>query len=180
MATLEHTEAEQAPHGRHVQANGVDIYYQEHSQSQGRPLILIHGGVLTGQSWQPYLTAFAEHYRVITPDTRGHGRTNNPTGSMSFRLLADDVAALAQALDLHKPLIYGYSDGGQVALELGMRYPELPKALVVGGAHLELTEGSRQWVRSVLGDAESPEVDSEKLEGDDPGFAAMLKRDHGP
>src|SRR5436305_10752583 len=116
--TPEHVKTGQTERGRTVKANGLDIYYEEHGQSQGKPLLLIHGGALTGKSWQPYLTAFAEHYRVITPDTRGHGRTANPAGSMSFRLLADDVAGLAQALNLEKPLIYGYSDGGQVALEI--------------------------------------------------------------
>jgi pimeloyl-ACP methyl ester carboxylesterase len=167
-------------HGHHIQANGLDIYYEEHGRREGKPLLLIHGGVLTAASWQPYLASFAEHYRVITPDTRGHGRTANPTGSMSFRLLADDVAALVQALDLQKPLIYGYSDGGQVTLEIGMRYPDLPQALVVGGAHLELTDGSRKWVRSILGDEQSPEVDFEQFERDNPDFAAMLKQNHGP
>src|SRR5207248_11441464 len=119
-------------------------------------------------------------YRVIIPDSRGHGRTANRTGQMGFRLLADDMVALVQALDLQKPLIYGYSDGGQVALEIGMHYPELPQALVVGGAHLELTEGSRQWVRSILGDEHSPNVDTEEFERENPGFAEMLQRIHGP
>jgi pimeloyl-ACP methyl ester carboxylesterase len=162
----------------HIQANGLDIYYEE--QGQGKPLLLIHGGALTAASWQPYLTAFAQHYRVITPDTRGHGRTTNPNGTMNFRLLADDMAALVQALNLHKPLIYGYSDGGQVAIEIGMRHPDLPQALVVGGAHLELTEGSRKWVRSILGDEHSPDVDFERFERENPEFAGMLKQDHGP
>ncbi len=48
---------------------------------------------------------------------------------MSYRLFADDMAALVQALGLHKPLIFGCSDGGQVALELGMRYPICPRRL---------------------------------------------------
>jgi pimeloyl-ACP methyl ester carboxylesterase len=175
LATQERTKTR---HGEYIRANGLDIYYQE--CGQGEPLLLIHGGILTGDSWQPYLGAFAEHYRVITPDSRGHGQTKNPTGSMSFELLVDDMAALAQALDLQKPLIYGYSDGGQVALEIGMRYPDLPMALVVGGAHLELSEGSRKWVQSLLGDKESLDVDIEKVERDNPDFAAMLQRDHGP
>src|SRR6476660_1981525 len=144
--------------GHYIRANGLDIYYEE--QGQGRPLLLIHGGVLTGDSWHPYLAAFAAHYHVITPDTRGHGRTANPTARMSYRLLADDMAALVLALDLQKPLICGYSDGGQVALEIGMRYPDLPHALVIGGAYGELTEASRMWVRSMLGDAQSPDVDT--------------------
>lgn len=161
-----------------VQANGLDIYVEE--QGQGQPLLLIHGGIVTAASWRPYVAGLAAHYRVITPDTRGHGRTTNPTGQMSFRLLADDVAALVQALDLRQPLIGGYSDGGQVALEIGMRYPDLPQALIIGGAYGELTEASRQWVRSALGDAESPDVDTAQFALDNPDFAAMLQRLHGP
>jgi pimeloyl-ACP methyl ester carboxylesterase len=89
------------------------------------------------------------------------------------------VVALAQALALDKPLIYGYSDGGQVALEIGMRYPDLTQALVVGGAYLELTEGSIRWVRSILGDRDSPDIDFEQFEHDQPQFAADLKEEHG-
>jgi pimeloyl-ACP methyl ester carboxylesterase len=175
MTTPEHTDTH---HGHYIQANGLHIYYEEHGQ--GQPLLLIHGGILTGDSWRPYLPAFAKHYRVITPDSRGHGRTANPTGSMSFGLLADDMAALMRALDLHKPLICGYSDGGQVALEIGMRYPDLPQALVIGGAYVELTEASRTWVRSLLGDEGSPDVDVEQFERDNPAFAAGLRHNHGP
>jgi len=177
MTSLEEKET---PRSHRVQANDLDIYYEEHGRNQGQALLLIHGGALTGDSWQPYLEAFAEHFRVITPDSRGHGRTGNPTGMMSFRLLADDMVGLVQALDLHKALVYGYSDGGQVALEIGMRYPDLARAIVVGGAHLELTEGSRKWVRSILGDAQSPDVDTEKFERENAGFAELLQQIHGP
>ncbi len=179
MTKPEHTDTE-TQHGHYIQANGLDIYYEEHGQGKGKPLLLIHGGAFTGQSWHPYLAAFAEHYHVITPDSRGHGRTANPAGMMSFGLMADDMAALMQALDLHKPLICGYSDGGQVALEIGMRYPDMPQALVIGGAYIELTEASRTWVRSILGDEVSPDVDTEQFERDNTDFAAMLKRIHGP
>ena len=174
------TEQPESQRGQYIQANGLDIYYEEHGQSQGKPLILIHGGGLTADSWGPYLAAFAERYRVITPDTRGHGRTNNPTGTMSYRLLADDVAALVQALGLEKPLIYGYSDGGQVELELGMHYPDLAQSLVIGGAYLELTGESLGALRSMLGDLDSPDVDFEAFERENPGFAGMLKHNHGP
>lgn len=175
MPAPEHTDTRQ---GHYVQANGLNIYYEEHGR--GKPLILIHGGALTGDSWQPYLSGFVEYYRVITPDSRGHGRTTNSADMMSYRLMADDVAALVRALDIEKPLICGYSDGGQVALEIGMRHPDLPHALVIAGAYMELTEASRTWVRSILGDEQSPEVDTERFERENPGFAAMLQQLHGP
>lgn len=174
MSTEAHIET---PRGHYVEVNGLNIYYEEYGE--GPPLILIHGGILTAQSWEPYIPTFAQHFRVIAPDTRGHGRTNNPTGEMSFELLAADVAALAHALSLHKPLIFGYSDGGQAALEIGMSYPDIPGAIVVGGAHLELTDGSRNWVRSILGHENDPEVDLDKFERENPGFAADLQQMQG-
>jgi pimeloyl-ACP methyl ester carboxylesterase len=175
MTPTEHAATQR---GHYIQANGVDIYYEE--RGLGKPLLLIHGGTLTAESWQPYLAAFAEHYRVITPDSRGHGRTANPIGTMSYRLLADDMAALVQALDLHKPLICGYSDGGQVALEIGMRYPDLSQALVVGGAWFKFSEAYRAWVRAVLGDEQSPDVDTEQFEHENPDWAAGLQKTYGP
>lgn len=174
MTGAEHAETRR---GRFIHANGLDIYYQE--QGQGQPLLLIHGGILNSDSWESYRATFAQHFRVITPDSRGHGRTTNPTGAMSFGLLAEDMVALIHALELHKPLICGYSDGGQVALEIGMRYPELPQALVIGGAYTELTEASRLWVRSLLGDPQSSAVDTEQFKRDNPDFAAMLQRSFG-
>jgi pimeloyl-ACP methyl ester carboxylesterase len=107
---------------------------------------LIHAGTLSCDSWQPYLASFAEHYRVITPDSRGHGRSDNPSGEMSYQLLADDMAAFVQALELRKPLIAGYSDGGQIALEVGMRYPDLAQCLIVGGASVRITAALCAWV----------------------------------
>jgi pimeloyl-ACP methyl ester carboxylesterase len=170
-------ESTEAQHGQYIQANGLDIYYEEHGQ--GKPLLLIHGGTLTAESWQPYLATFAKHYRVITPDSRGHGRTSNPTGVMSYRLLADDMVAFVQALGLHKPLIFGYSDGGQVALEVGMRYPELPQALVVGAAWFKFSEAYSTWVQDLLGDKQSADVDIEKFERENPGWAGWLMQVYG-
>lgn len=54
--------------GHVIQADGVNVYYEVHGQ--GKPLLLLHAGTLTAEMWQPYLAAFAEHYRVITPDMR--------------------------------------------------------------------------------------------------------------
>ena len=124
-------------HGHIAEANGISIYYESHGH--GDPLLLLHAGSLTGDMWQPYLAGFAERYRVITPDMPGHGRSGNPTGAMSYRQLADDTVAFIQALDLREPLIAGFSDGGQVALEIGMRHPTLPKSIAMGGVYFRVT-----------------------------------------
>jgi pimeloyl-ACP methyl ester carboxylesterase len=144
--------------GHYVNANGLDVYYEE--VDAGAPLILLHGGTVTSARWQPQLPAFARHFRVITPDSRGHGRTNNPAGVLSYRLMADDMAALVQALGLDAPLICGYSDGGQIALEIGMRYPDLAAALVVGGAKTAQQQQARLSRSARLGRSRHPSESS--------------------
>ena len=125
-------------HGRYAQANGLMMFYE--ARGSGPPLILLHGGTATSSMWRPQIPTLVQHFRVITPDGRGHGRTDNPTGELSYRLLADDVAGFIQDLGLIKPLICGYSDGGQIVLEIGMRYPGLAAALVVGAAWYRFSE----------------------------------------
>ena len=102
--------------GKYAQANGIEIYYEE--TGSGQPLVLLHGGTVTLKSWEKQIPSFAHHFRVIALDSRGHGRTKNPLETMSYRLLADDVAAFIRALELDRPLVCGYSDGGQIALEM--------------------------------------------------------------
>ena len=114
-------------------ANGATLYYEEHGA--GEPLVLIHGGLASGAMWEPLLPDLVDGFRVITPDSRGYGRSTNPCGTLSYAQLADDVAALINALELDRPVVGGYSDGGQVALELGERHPGAAGALIVGAAY---------------------------------------------
>lgn len=118
--------------GHYVQANGLQIYYEEYGR--GVPLLLIHEGVDTLSMWAPHIPTFARHFRVIAPDSRGHGRTKNPAEQLSYRLMAEDMAAFICALELNKPFVCGYSDGGQIALELGIHYPHLAQGYIMCGA----------------------------------------------
>jgi pimeloyl-ACP methyl ester carboxylesterase len=142
-------------------------------------LLLVHGGTATSQSWASHLPAFTEHFRVFTPDSRSHGRTDNPKGELDYRVMADDVAALVGALGLQRPLVLGYSDGGQIALELGIRYPGLVRALVLGGTQFRFSEAYLEDARALLGIAEGQEVDPERLEREQPDFVGYLREAHG-
>src|SRR5262245_50666930 len=101
-----------------IRANGIDIHYVE--RGSGPPLVLLHGGmVTTNPLWgghpfasSSHLDAFAEHFRVIAPDTRGAGRTRHVGGAPTFDVLADDVLALIAALGLERPRVCGFSEGG--------------------------------------------------------------------
>ena len=121
-----------------VQANGINIHYEEFGS--GTPLILLHGGSGTIDEWKPLIPSFEPHFHIYALDSRAHGKTNNPSGKLSYRTMADDVAAFIKALDIPRPLVCGYSDGGQIALELAMRYPGLTRALVVGAAWYKFSE----------------------------------------
>ena len=62
--------------------------------------MLVHGGLGSGVEWSPVILLLADQFRVITPDSRGHGRSTNPSGQLSYPTLADDLAALISALEL--------------------------------------------------------------------------------
>ncbi len=166
-----------APAATYIEANGLRVYYEAYGE--GEPLLLLHGGTATSQSWASHLPAFAEHFRVFTPDSRGHGRTDNPTGELDYRVMADDVAALVGALSLQRPLVLGYSDGGQIALELGMRYPGLARALVLGGTQFRFSEAYLEDARALLRITDGEVVQPEKLEREQPDWVAYLREAHG-
>ena len=127
---------------RQVSANGIDIHYLE--QGEGQPLVLLHGGLVSSNprwagapvSYASHYGAFAERFRLIAPDTRGCARTaHTGDGAISFALLADDVAALIEALELERPLIAGFSEGAITATILGIRRPDLVSAIVNNAGH---------------------------------------------
>ena len=163
-----------AQSGHYVQVNGLNMYYEDYGS--GQPLLLLHSGLATSQMWQPHLASLTPHFRVITPDSRGHGRTDNPTGEFSYSLMADDIAAFIKALNLTKPLVLGYSDGGQIALELGMRYPTLTGALIAGAAGYN--SGDNHTFLNFMGIEGPGVVNTEQFRKENPGWVEFLKMEH--
>src|SRR3712207_2363694 len=161
------------PGGKDNEANGLRVYYE--ICGEGEPLLLVHGGTATCRSWASHLPAFTEHFRVFAPDSRGHGRTDNPAGELDYRVMADDAVALIEALGLQRPLVLGYSDGGQIALELCISYPGLSRALVLGGTQFRFSETYLELAGALLGIAEGEEVDPERLEQEQPEWVAYLR-----
>ena len=94
--------------------------------------------------------------------------------------MADDLAAFVHNLGLHRPLIYGYSDGGQIALEVAMRYPQLAQAVIVGGAWFKFSDTYRSMIQSLFGDAATPDVDLNALEANLGEYMTQLRRAHAP
>lgn len=117
----------------YVDANGVHTYYDEHGS--GEPLLLLHGGLVDGDSFAQQTPAFAERFRVIVPDRRGHGRTADVDGPISYDVMADDTIAFIEALGIGPAHLVGWSDGGDVGLLVAIKRPNLVRRLVTIGSN---------------------------------------------
>jgi pimeloyl-ACP methyl ester carboxylesterase len=83
--------------------NGARLHYEE--AGAGTTVVLIHGGLVSSAMWAPVLPHLGDGLHVITPDSRGHGRSTNPSGELSYAQIADDLAALIEALGLVRPVV---------------------------------------------------------------------------
>ncbi len=178
--------------GRCVHANGIDIHYVE--AGEGTPLLLLDNGMVsTNPLWASvpiayasFMGTLAEHFRVIAPDTRGSGHSVHPGGSIPSALLADDVMALIDALKLDRPLICGFSDGGETATLVGIRHPGSVGAIVNHGGYDLLNPDPQApaivMTRQMLGgSADATNADPELSASRSPELRAMfelMKADH--
>ena len=120
--------------GQYADVNGINLYFE--TIGVGRPLILLHGGLGSGEMFGPILPALTERHQVIAVDLQGHGRTADIDRPLDIRLMADDIATLIDYLDLDNPDLVGYSLGGGVALHTAVKSPAKVRRLVVASAHI--------------------------------------------
>ncbi len=120
--------------GQYAEVNGINLYFE--TLGTGRPLILLHGGLGSGEMFGPILPTLAEHHQVIAVDLQGHGRTADIDRPIDVELMADDIAALIDHLGLEKPDVVGYSLGGGVALYTAAKYPAKVRRLVAASLNL--------------------------------------------
>src|SRR6266498_4929 len=124
--------------GKFVNTNGINIYYE--SFGSGKSLIFLHGSMATSKVWKPYVPILSNDFNIIIPDVRGHGKTENPGKEIDLHLIADDIAALIDALKLKQPFLCGWSMGGDVSLDVAMRYSDRISGLIVGGVTHRISE----------------------------------------
>jgi pimeloyl-ACP methyl ester carboxylesterase len=120
--------------GQYADVNGINLYYEIHGT--GRPLVLLHGGLGSGEMFGPVLPLLAERHRVIVPDLQGHGRTADIDRPIDVRLMAGDIVALIDHLGLEKPDVVGYSLGGGVAFQMAFQHPDKIRRLVSVSANI--------------------------------------------
>jgi pimeloyl-ACP methyl ester carboxylesterase len=135
---------------------GARLYTQ--TLGQGPPILFLHGGLLFfDNNFAKQRDYFASYRTVIGIDQRGHGHSPDGPWALSYKMMADDTAAVITSLGLGRVDVVGHSDGGNVGLLLARDYPELVRRLVISGANLR-SGLSREAVQ-----AWSPEQLAEKV-----------------
>ena len=107
-----------------IEVNGTDIAYRFDGPKDGRVLLATSSLMANGSMWDLNVPAFADRYRVLRYDKRGHGGSGVSPGPYSIAQLADDAAGLLDALGIEKAHFMGLSIGGMIGQQLGARYPE--------------------------------------------------------
>jgi pimeloyl-ACP methyl ester carboxylesterase len=156
----------------YVEVNDIRMYYEE--EGQGEPLLLLHGALgavdpAVTSSWVTLRPSLAARYCTYSLESRGHGRTNNPAGRLSYAQMAADIAAFIERLDLAPAHLAGFSDGATLGLVLGMSRPALLRSLVCVGANYCIDDHLRHGMEL---------FDAAALERETPEFAAELARRH--
>lgn len=114
--------------------NGQEIYYEV--RGSGRPLVLLHGGLLTiGLTFGELLPALARTRRVIALELQGHGHTADIEREFTVPNLVSDVVGVLDHLDVEEADVFGFSLGGIVALQLAMSAPERVGRVVAAAVH---------------------------------------------
>lgn len=157
----------------YADVDDLTLYYEELGSHELQPLILLHGAGATADDpvggWAGLAPSFAERFRVLVVEHRGHGRTDNPAGFMTFEQMGDDVSALVERLALGRVHIAGISDGGVVALDCALRRPQLCRTITVVGGNFSVHDGVRAVASS---------LDPDALEESAPEAAADFGRRH--
>lgn len=116
-----------------ARVNGINMAYDV--SGQGEPLVLIMGLGGTRQSWVFQERAFSKHFKVVTFDSRGMGKSDKPNEPFGMKTMADDTIGLMNHLDIDKAHILGVSHGGRVAQEVAINYPDRVMKLVLASTN---------------------------------------------
>lgn len=122
-----------AAHAKYYSVRGIRFYTE--SYGKGAPLLLLHGNGGSIKAFAKTIPYFARYYKVIAVDSRAHGKSVDRGDSLSFEMMADDMAALLDAMKTDSAYVIGWSDGGIVALVMAMRHPDKVRKLASTGAN---------------------------------------------
>jgi pimeloyl-ACP methyl ester carboxylesterase len=120
--------------GKYYDINGFRMYTEVYGS--GPPLLMIHGNNGSMRAFADNVPYFARHYQVILADSRSQGKSLDPDHTLHFEMMADDFAALLDAMHVDSACILGWSDGGIIAILMAIYHPEKVRKFVASGANV--------------------------------------------
>ena len=142
-----------------VKIGDINMYYKIHGE--GKPLVLIPGGARR-MGWAPQIREFSQKYQVISFDNRGEGQTDAPNYPYSTEMMVEDTAGLLDTLGVDKVHLAGFCNGGAIAQNFTLKYPQQVKSLILFATVAKMTGLMRHlgdvWYRLM-----QPGVDQETL-----------------
>jgi pimeloyl-ACP methyl ester carboxylesterase len=121
--------------GDYVELPGVRTWYDTDGAEDAEPLLLLHGGLCTNETWGGQRADLAAVYRLFLPERRAHGHTPDVDGPLSYGDMADDTADFIDTVVKGPAHLVGWSDGGIVALLVALARPDLVRKIVTIGAN---------------------------------------------
>jgi len=119
--------------GQYIDVNDIKVYYEVYGE--GEPLLLLHGNGGSIVNFQYQIPELSKHFKVIAVDSRAQGKTSDSDREITYALMASDMSELIDKLLLEGVYVVGWSDGGNIGLELAYAHPEKVKKLVTVGAN---------------------------------------------
>ena len=119
--------------GKYADVNDIKVYYEVYGA--GEPVLLLHGNGGSIQNFEYQIPELSKHFKVIAVDSRAQGKSMDSDQEITYALMALDMSALIDKLNLGSVDVVGWSDGGNVGLELAFAHPEQVKKLVTFGAN---------------------------------------------
>jgi pimeloyl-ACP methyl ester carboxylesterase len=130
------TVSNRSPAGQYAEINGVRIYFE--TFGEGRPVLVLHGGLGSLEDMERQIRALAKERLVIAVDSRAHGRSSDSEAPLGYALMADDMVKLLDELKIGQVDVVGWSDGGIIGLDLAMRHPDRIGRLVAISANYDV------------------------------------------
>lgn len=124
-----------AAKGEYIKLGDISMYFEQ--EGKGEAIIFLHGGMGSANSWGDQVAFFSKHYRVITPESRGQARTSDTKLPLTYHLMAEDTVRLMDALKISSAYIVGWSDGGNIGIDMAIHHPQRVKKLVAYGANIK-------------------------------------------
>lgn len=116
----------------YIKTNGIQLFYEKYGQ--GTPIILLHRNGEDHTIFDVLIKQLESNYTVYAIDSRDHGKSSK-VDSLDYKVMMEDIASFIQRLEIEKPILYGFSDGGIIGLLLAIEYPQMLSKLIISGAN---------------------------------------------